>query len=95
MFFSCSDGKEDVLSRSRPIEGLEKVDNEDDLSSPSGHGLKGENVTYYQSLIDQRDCPYIVSFFIFGIYLHVCYLFQCMAALCNFYAFFLISESSC
>ena len=60
--FSFSDDKEDILSRPASIKDAENNESEDELSSPSGHDLKGENVTYYQSLIDQRDCPYIVSF---------------------------------
>ena len=61
IFIYHSDEQDDVLSRPASIEDVEANDSEDDLSSPSGHDLKGENVTYYQSLIDQRDCPYIVS----------------------------------
>jgi len=53
------DDKEDILSRPSSVEAAENNESEDELSSPSGHDLKGENVTYYQSLIDQRDCPYI------------------------------------
>lgn len=32
---------------------------EDSIVSPMGREMKGEKTIYYQSLIDQRDCPYI------------------------------------
>ena len=65
--FPPRNDNEDILSRPASVESFENNENEDELSSPSGHDLKGENVTYYQSLIDQRDCPYIVSTYINGL----------------------------
>lgn len=40
-------------------EKLPKTPDEADISSDLGKELKGDVVTYYQALIDQRDCPYI------------------------------------
>ncbi|XP_065054545.1 polymerase delta-interacting protein 2-like [Rhopilema esculentum] len=54
-----NDNEEDILSRPTSAESLQNNDNEDDLSPRVGRELKGETVTYYQSLIDQRDCPFI------------------------------------
>eukprot|EP00794_Sanderia_malayensis_P014396 gene14396-15895_t len=38
---------------------IETDESDEDMMSPIGRELKGETATYYQSLIDQRDCPYI------------------------------------
>lgn len=53
------DNNDEVLSGPAAVDG--STDSDDELSSPVGRELKGETAIYYQSLIDQRDCPYIVS----------------------------------
>lgn len=53
------DNNNEVLSGPAAVDG--STDSDDELSSPVGRELKGETAIYYQSLIDQRDCPYIVS----------------------------------
>eukprot|EP00112_Aurelia_sp_Birch-Aquarium-sp1_P006684 Seg1732.9 transcript_id=Seg1732.9/GoldUCD/mRNA.D3Y31 product="Polymerase delta-interacting protein 2" protein_id=Seg1732.9/GoldUCD/D3Y31 len=52
-----TDNNDEVLSGPAAVDG--STDSDDELSSPVGRELKGETAIYYQSLIDQRDCPYI------------------------------------
>ena len=59
IFAFFRDSNDEVLSGPATVEG--STDSDDELSSPVGRELKGETAIYYQSLIDQRDCPYIVS----------------------------------
>lgn len=50
--------KEDVITNY-----LKKIFFRDDEISPNSVGkeVKGKTHTFYQVLIDQRDCPFIVS----------------------------------